>query len=43
VLYKRNGITDPVNQIDLFEMYNPTVWYHMEFLPHFLMMDARNF
>jgi acetyl-CoA C-acetyltransferase len=41
VLYKRNGITDPLKQIDLIEMYDPTVWFHMEFLQHFLMVDAK--
>jgi acetyl-CoA C-acetyltransferase len=41
VLYKRNGITDPVKEIDLFEMYNPSVWYHMELLQHFLLMDGK--
>ena len=41
VLYQRNGITNPLKQIDLFEMYDPTVWYHLEFLQHFLMIDGK--
>ena len=40
MLYKRNGITNPLEQIDLLEMYDPTVWFHIEFLQHFLMIDG---
>jgi acetyl-CoA C-acetyltransferase len=35
-LYKRNGITDPLKQLDLFEMYDPHVWWHMDWISLFL-------
>ncbi len=37
-LYKRNGITNPIKQIDVFEMYDPSVWWHLDWLGHFLML-----
>jgi acetyl-CoA C-acetyltransferase len=41
-LYKRNGITDPQKNIDLFEMYDPHVYWHMAWLSHFLLVPTRN-
>jgi acetyl-CoA C-acetyltransferase len=40
ILYERNRIDDPLNQIDLIEMYDPTVWFHMEFLQYFLRVEG---
>ena len=37
-LYERNHITDPINQIDLIEMYDPTAWFHMLQLKGFLQV-----
>jgi len=37
-LYKRNGITNPLKQIDLFEMYNPHVWWQMAWMDLFLQL-----
>jgi acetyl-CoA C-acetyltransferase len=37
-LYKNNGITDPIKQIDLFEMYDPHVYWHLEWLDRFMML-----
>ncbi|MGD0856164.1 MAG: thiolase family protein [Dehalococcoidia bacterium] len=39
-LYKRVGITDPLKEIDLLEMYDPHVYWHMEWLDLFLMKEA---
>jgi acetyl-CoA C-acetyltransferase len=41
-LYKRNNITDPLKQIDLFEMYNPNVWVTMECLQNTLMLEIED-
>jgi acetyl-CoA C-acetyltransferase len=38
-LYKRNGITNPIKEIDLFEMYDPMVWMEMEWADWFLLME----
>jgi acetyl-CoA C-acetyltransferase len=37
-IYERNGITEPVKQLDLFEMYDPHIYWHMEWLDKFLML-----
>lgn len=37
-LYKRNGITNPLKQIDMFEMYNPSVWWQMPWIELFLQL-----
>jgi len=39
-LYKRNGITDPLKQIDMLEMYDPHVYWHLEWLDFFLQKPA---
>ncbi len=38
-LYKRNGITNPIKEIDLFEIYDPMVWMEMEWADWFLLME----
>ncbi len=38
-IYKRNGITEPLKQIDLFEMYDPSAWYHLNWLMEFFMLE----
>ena len=37
-LYQRNGITDPLKEIDVFEMYDPSVWMQMQWMEEFLML-----
>ena len=37
-LYERNGITEPLKQIDLFEMYDPNVWWHIGWMADFLLL-----
>ena len=32
-IYKRNGIVDPRREIDLIELYNPTAWSELQWLP----------
>ncbi len=34
-LYARNNITDPLNQIDVFEMYEPSSWWEMDWTCEF--------
>ncbi len=41
-LYKRNGITNPQKDLDLFEMYDPHVYWHMAWLSHFLLVPTKN-
>jgi acetyl-CoA C-acetyltransferase len=40
-LFKRNGITDPLNQIDMFEMYDPSSWWEMDWTCHFLGLERK--
>lgn len=39
-LYARNGITDPVREIDVFEMYDPSAWWGLEWLADFFLCDG---
>ena len=32
-MYRRNGITEPGKEIDLIELYNPTAWSELQWLP----------
>ena len=41
-LYKRNGITNPQKDLDLFEMYDPHVYWHMAWLSHFLQIPTKD-
>jgi acetyl-CoA C-acetyltransferase len=39
-LYARNGITDPRRQIDVFEMYDPSAWWGLDWLREFLLLEG---
>lgn len=39
-LFKRNGITRPVEEIDLFEMYDPSSWWGLDWLREFLLLEG---
>lgn len=39
-LFGRNGITDPRGQLDLFEMYDPSSWWGIDWLRDFLLLDG---
>ena len=38
-LFKRNGITNPLRQIDLFEMYDPSSWWEIDWTCLFLGLE----
>ncbi len=38
-LYERNGIRDPRREIDLFEMYDPSSWWGLDWLREFLLLE----
>jgi len=37
-LYERNGIVDALGQLDLFEMYDPSAWWGLDWLQRFLLL-----
>lgn len=37
-LFERNGITDPVDYFDVFEMYDPSAWWGLDWLREFLQL-----
>lgn len=39
-LYKRCGITNPREEIDLFEMYDPSSWWGTDWLREFLLLEG---
>jgi len=39
-LYSRNGITDPRRDIDVFEMYDPSAWWGLDWLREFLLLEG---
>ncbi|MBM4318546.1 MAG: thiolase family protein [Deltaproteobacteria bacterium] len=39
-LFARNGITDPRKEIDLFEMYDPSSWWGVDWLREFLLLEG---
>lgn len=39
-IYARNGITQPVEQIDVFEMYDPSAWWGLDWLRDFLLLEG---
>jgi len=39
-IYARNGITDPRSQIDVFEMYDPSAWWGLDWIREFLLLDG---
>ena len=39
-LYARNDIRDPRREIDVFEMYDPSSWWGVEWLRDFLLLEG---
>jgi acetyl-CoA C-acetyltransferase len=39
-LYERNGIRDPRREIDVFEIYDPSSWWGVQWLRDFLLLDG---
>ncbi|MDP8257591.1 MAG: hypothetical protein P9M14_17730 [Candidatus Alcyoniella australis] len=39
-LFGRNGITNPVEQIDVFEMYDPSSWWGLDWMREFLLLEG---
>ncbi len=39
-LFKRNGIDNPRRQIDVFEMYDPSAWWGLDWLRDFLLLEG---
>ncbi len=39
-LFARNGITNPREQLDVFEMYDPSAWWGLDWLREFLLLEG---
>jgi len=39
-LYERNGIDDPVEYFDVFEMYDPSSWWGLDWLREFMLLEG---
>ena len=39
-LFARNGITNPVEYFDVFEMYDPSAWWGIEWLREFFLLEG---
>lgn len=39
-LFARNGIKDPRKEIDLFEMYDPSSWWGLDWIREFLLLEG---
>jgi acetyl-CoA C-acetyltransferase len=39
-LFERNGITDPVEYFDVFEMYDPSAWWAVDWLREFFLLKG---
>jgi len=39
-LFERNGITDPVEYFDVFEMYDPSSWWGLDWLREFFLLEG---
>lgn len=39
-LFARNGITDPIAYFDVFEMYDPSSWWGLDWLREFLLLEG---
>lgn len=39
-LFERNGITNPIEYFDVFEMYDPSAWWGIEWLRDFLLLEG---
>lgn len=37
-LYKRNNIINPLKEIDVFEMYDPSTWWELDWMKEFLLL-----
>lgn len=38
-IFARNDITDPVEQLDVFEIYDPSAWWGLDWLKDFLLLE----
>ena len=39
-LFERNGIIDPRKKIDVFEMYDPSAWWGVDWIREFLLLEG---
>lgn len=39
-IFARNGITNPLEQLDVFEMYDPSAWWGLDWLRDFLLLEG---
>ena len=39
-LFTRNGVSNPRRQIDVFEMYDPSAWWGLDWLREFLLLEG---
>jgi len=39
-LYERNGITEPLDYFDVFEMYDPSAWWGTDWLREFFLLEG---
>lgn len=39
-LFERNGITDPLEYFDVFEMYDPSAWWGLDWLREFFLLEG---
>ncbi len=39
-LFKRNGIDDPIEYFDVFEMYDPSAWWGLDWLKEFFLLEG---
>jgi acetyl-CoA C-acetyltransferase len=39
-LFERNGITDPIKYFDVFEMYDPSAWWGLDWLREFFLLSG---
>jgi acetyl-CoA C-acetyltransferase len=39
-LFERNGITNPLEYFDVFEMYDPSAWWGLDWLREFFLLDG---
>jgi acetyl-CoA C-acetyltransferase len=39
-LYARNGVVDPRREIDVFEMYDPSSWWGLDWIREFLLLEG---
>ncbi len=39
-LFARNGVTDPVRDLDVFEVYDPSAWWGLDWMREFLLLEG---